>query len=131
MAVFNKSRRKAIAPVVLGVWIFALMTSIAHACGLLDQLERVGIQNPIPAVAAHESPGDETLPACDKFCADDIPLLTKLKAVEDSPTGSALVIAAPIAPAIWLASAESTSVVHGPDPPPAIAVNTRFVRLAL
>jgi hypothetical protein len=131
MAVFNKSRRKAIAPVVLGVWIFALMTSIAHACGLLDQLEHVGVRNPVPAVAAHESPGDESLPACDKFCADDIPLLTKLKAVEDSPTGSVLVLAASAAHATWLAPAESTSVVNGPDPPPAIAVNTRFVRLAL
>ena len=130
MAVFNKSRRKAIAPVVLGVWIFALMTSIAHACGLLDQLEHVGVQNPVAALAAHESPGDESLPACDKFCADDIPLLAKLKSVEDSPAASAALVV-PLGSSVRLpVAARSSPAVAGPDPP-AIAINTRFVRLAL
>jgi hypothetical protein len=130
MAVFNKSRRKAIAPVVLGVWIFALMTSIAHACGLLDQLEHVGVQNPVTAVAAHESPDDESLPACDKFCADDIPLLSKLKSVEDSPAASVALVV-PLGSSFRLpVPARSSPAVAGPDPP-VIAINTRFVRLAL
>jgi len=130
MAIFNKSRRRVIAPVVLGVWIFALMTSIAHACGLLHQLEHVAVENPVVAVAGHESPGDETLLACEKFCADDIPLLSKLKSVEDSPAASVPLVVAFGSSVHLPAPASSSPAIAGPDPP-VIAINTRFVRLAL
>ena len=131
MAIFNKSRRRVIAPVVLGVWIFALMTSIAHTCGLLHQLEHVAVENPVAAVAGHESRGGETLPACEKFCADDIPLLSKLKSVEDSPAASSVPLLVAFGSSVHLpAPAPSLPAVAGPDPP-VIAINTRFVRLAL
>lgn len=131
MGIFNKSRRRAIAPFVLGLWILALATSMAHACGLADQFEHIVVASPVSAAAAHQAPGDETLPACDRFCADDMPLLSKLKSVEDSPAASAVPVPA-LASSVWLpAPPRSSSAIAGPDPPPGIAVNTRFVRLAL
>ena len=131
MGIFNKPRRRAIAPLVLGLWIFALGTSIAHACGLVDQFGHTGDAGPVSAAAAHQEPGDETLPACDRFCADDIPLLSKLKFVEDSPAAPA-VLSFALGPSVCLpAPPRSSSALGRPDPPPGIAVYTRFVRLAL
>jgi len=131
MGIFNKSRRRAIAPFVLGLWVLALATSMAHACGLVEQFEHAGLASPVSTAAAHQAPGEETLPACEQFCADDIPLLSKLKSVEDSPAASAVLVPA-LASRVWLpAPLRSSSAVAGPAPPPGIAVNTRFVRLAL
>ena len=130
MGIFNKTRRKATAPFVLALWTFALLAGIAHACGLGEQLEHAAMGKPV-AASPYQASDDGTVPACEQFCADDIPLLTKLKAVEDSPAGSALLITARVSQRYCRASAEAASSVVGPDPPPGIAVNTRFVRLAL
>ena len=130
MGVFNRSRRRATAPLVLGLWLFALVSSMANACGLVDKLEHAGL-NTAAVPFAHEEGGDDTLPACDRFCADDIPLLSKIKSVEDSPAASAVLVDASFLRVCLPVSREHTTAVAGPDPPPAIAVNTRYVRLAL
>jgi hypothetical protein len=130
MGIFNKSRRRAIAPFVLGLWLFALVSSMAHACGLVDEPENAGL-NSTPATVAHEQGSDDTLSACGQFCADDIPLPSKIKSVEDSPAASAFLVNASFLRLCLPASREPMTAVAGPDPPPAIAVNTRFVRLAL
>ena len=130
MVIFSKSRRRTIAPFLLGLWLFALVSSMAHACGLLDELEHAGLDS-TAATVAHEEESDETLPACDRFCADDIPLLSKIKSVEDSPAASAVLVDASFLRVCLPPSRESTTAVARPDPLPAIAINTRYVRLAL
>src|SRR5690349_5846821 len=123
MGIFNKSRSRAIAPFVLGLWLFALVSSMAHACGLVDELEHAG-PNSTAANVAHEDDTDDTLPACDRFCADDIPLLSKIKSVEDSPAASAVLVDASFLRVCLPVSREPKTAVAGPDPPPTIAVNT-------
>ena len=127
MSIFAKSNRRAIAPFVLTLWLFALLVSIAQACGLGDHLELASTAS----TSLHPNSGDETSPACIQFCADDHPVVTKLKALEESPGGSAPFILAPMPDRRLLASVRWTLTVIVPDPPPGIAVNTRFVRLAL
>jgi len=131
MGIFNKSRRRALAPLLLGLWIFALVTSMAHACGLVVQLHHAAVANPISVLLDHQEQGDESAPACDQFCADGIPLLSKLKSAEGSPATSAVLVLALAFSTCSPAVQWSLSSVGGPDPPPAIAINTRFVRLVL
>jgi hypothetical protein len=131
MRIFTRSRRKAIAPLALALWLFALVTSIANACGLYDQLGFVDGARPAQAVAAHQESGDGTSPACDQFCADDTPLLSKPKASQDSPAISPALVVAVVSRGRLPALPRSSSAVCGLDPPPQIALSTRFVRLAL
>lgn len=130
MGIFCKARRRAAARVALALWIFALGVSIAHACGLGDAFDRAGMGR-AAAASSYHAPDEGTLPECDRFCTDDTPLLTKLKSVEDPPTGIGPLITAPAPHRFWRAPAKSVSLVTGPDAPAGIAVNTRFVRLAL
>jgi hypothetical protein len=130
MVIFSKSRRRATAPFVLALWMFALLASMAHACGLGEALDGA-TWSEAAAVGWGTPSGDDTLPACDQFCADDIPILAKLTAVEDGPAGSTLLPAAPIAYTLRLPDRASSSVVARPEPAPDPAINTRYVRLAL
>jgi len=113
----------------LAVWVFALLASVAHACGLDEALAYAD-----PGVAAqvvgHDG-SDSASPACKEFCSDDSPLLAKLKTVQDPPTGSAVIAPTLIGASLQTAVTPVSSPFSGPDPPPGLAVNTRFVRLAL
>jgi hypothetical protein len=126
MGFYSKSSRKATAPIVLAMWLFALAVSIAHACGLDHILQHV--EPNMPASAVKQVPTGDELPACVQFCSDDIPVLGKLKAVEDYSPGAAIVapllLAQPGLPHVY-------GVLRGLDPPPGIAINTHFIRLAL
>jgi hypothetical protein len=111
------------------LWLFALLVSVAHACGLDEALA-----NAVPGVAAQVRAHDGSeavLPGCEKFCADDSPLLAKLKAVQDPPTGQAVIMPALVGGSLQSAVTPLPSPFSGPDPPAGLAVNTRFVRLAL
>jgi len=130
MVVFCKRRRKAIAPLVLAFWLFALFVSIAHACGLDEHLSHVG-QSEAAKVGGHDKSDDRASPACDKFCSDDLPVLAKLKAVQDPPTGQTLLGLAFVGESFQTTVAPVPSLLPSPDPPPGIAVCIRFVRLAL
>ena len=129
MRILSRSRRKAMTPFVLALWLFALAASIAHACGLDDALGRASLGEQVSV--GHQAPGDGASPACDKFCADDTPLLKTLKAVEDSPAGVALLVPASESGAPVVAYPRTIEVRSGSNPPPDLAINTRFVRLAL
>jgi hypothetical protein len=129
MGVFSRCRRRSITPYVLALWLVALGASMANACGLGEGFEQAGVAK--PASVVHQAPDGDTLPACDKFCVDDIPLLTKLKSVEDSPVGTACLAAPGLHSLPVVAPARTFESVTGHDPPPGIAINTRFVRLAL
>ena len=130
MGIFSRTRRRSTTPFVLALWLFALAASIAHACGLGESFHQPSVIQPA-SVAAHQDPRDGALPPCDQFCADDTALLMKLKAVEDSPTGTVLLASVPGFDALLVASTRTSEPLPGPDPPPGIAINTRFVRLAL
>ena len=130
MGIFSRARRRSTTPFVLALWLFALAASIAHACGLGDALDHASVTRPA-SVAAHQDASVDALPACDQFCTDGTALLTKLKGVEDSPAGSALLAWALPSRALIVAPLHAFPPRLGPDPPPGIAINTRFVRLAL
>ena len=129
MRIFSRSRRKSTTPFVLALWLFALVASMAHACGFDDAVGQAGMGEQVSV--SHQAPGDGALPACDKFCADDTPLLKTLKAVEDSPAGVALLAPASASGAPIVAHPRTIEVRSGSAPPPDPAINTRFVRLAL
>ena len=129
MGMFPKSLRRGIASLALGLWIFALSVSIAHACGVPDALNHVELPAPSTVPAGHA--GDESSPACDQFCADAFPALPKLKVLEDGPASQTAFAAIP---GVLYAAADSSRAEPPPRgiaPPPALAINTRFVRLAL
>jgi hypothetical protein len=130
MAVFGKRRRKDIAPFILAFWLFSLFVSVAHACGLDDDLGHTARSEPAK-VGGHNGLDDGASPACDKFCSDDLPLLAKLRAVQDSPTGQALTLAPFATNPFQVTVAPVPPLLSSSDPPPGIAVNIRFVRLAL
>ena len=130
MVVFCKRQRNAIAPLVLAFWLFALFLSVAHACGLDEHLGHVG-QSEAAKVGGHDRSDDGASPACDKFCSDDLAVLAKLKAVQDPPTGQALMGPPFVGESLQTTVAAVPSLLPSPDPPPGIAFYIRFVRLAL
>ena len=130
MVVFGKRQRKTLAPLVLALWLFALFVSVAHACGLDEHLSQVG-QSEAAKVGGHDRSDDGASPACHKFCSDDLPVLAKLKAVQDPPSGQALMGPPFVGESFQTTVAPVPSLPPSPDPPPGIAVYIRFVRLAL
>jgi len=130
MVFVSRRSRRLTAPFVLALWVFAMLASMAHACGLGEGIEHASLVMPA-AFGAHQGLDDETSPACDKFCADYVALLTKLKAIEDSPAGTAFLVSAPASAVPFVVPMRTSEPLSGPDPPPSLAINTRFVRLAL
>ena len=127
---FSKRRRKVIAPFILVFWLFAIFVSVAHACGLDDDLGHAG-RTEAAEVGGHVGTEDGAFPACDKFCSDDLAVLAKLKAVQDPPTGQAFAVPHFVGGSFQTTIALVPALLPSPDPPPGIAVNIRFVRLAL
>jgi hypothetical protein len=119
-----------LTPVVLALWLFALAASVAHACGLDEALAQPGGGGEWTSIG-HQAPDDGVVPGCGQFCADDIPLVKTLKAVEDSPAGTALLLPAFASTAPVAAHARTIGTRSGSGPPPVLQINTLFVRLAL
>lgn len=126
----SKRRRKSLTSIVLGVWLFALFVGFVHACGLDEDSLRA---DQIKAVnAGCHGQGDQGIPAaCAKFCSDDLPLLAKVKALQDPPAGQAFLIVSINGDSFLRGPVSNPTLLPSPDPPPVIAVNTRLVRLAL
>ncbi len=126
----RRRQRRVLAAAVLGSWLFALFISIAHACGLGGELGYS--QQVVTAMAGGHVQGDQdALPACKQFCADDSPVLAKVKSVQDQLGGDALLLPPSLGEALLAWPAAALSLRDRPQPPPGIALNTRFVRLAL
>ena len=130
MVIFGKRRQKVIAPFVLAFWLFAIFVSVAHACGIDDALGHSGWSE-AAKMGGHDEPHKGALPACDKFCSDDLAVLAKLKAVQDPPAGPAIHVTTLVGESFHAATASVRLVLLSPDPPPGINVNIHFVRLAL
>ena len=129
MALLNARRRRILASVSLGSWLFAFFVGVAHACGIEAVLGPV--QQPVTVAADIHDHGDEdALPGCERLCADDFPLLAKLQAVQDQVGGQALFLPGLGEPLV-VRVAWAPSQVRHLHPPPDIAPTIRFVRLAL
>jgi hypothetical protein len=127
---FRKRQRKALAPVILASWVFAILVSIANACGLVGDVARPK-QSETATIPGHEVPDSGAPLACIQFCSDDFPVLGKIKAIQDPPTGAPLIVADLFGDPMQTVAATFSSLEPRLHPPPAIAVNIRFVRLAL
>jgi hypothetical protein len=114
----------------LGYWLFAIFISVAHACGLGEDL---GYSRQIEsAMTGDQGHADDGVPpACKRFCADDSAVLAKMKSVQDQPGGDALLLPPSLGEPLLALAASALSLRDRPQPPPGIALNTRFVRLAL
>lgn len=81
---------------------------------------------------ASDAPKDERMaPGCEDFCANDLPLVTVLKLVQDQPGGEPLVIAAFNPVRLVSHSASGLRAVILVPPPPDLPVSLRFSRLTL
>jgi hypothetical protein len=129
IVIFCKRRRKAVTPLLLAFWLFAIFVSVAHACGLEDGVAHAA-QSEAANVVGHDRP-DHSLPGCAKFCSDDLPVLAKLKAAQDPPAEQALMGSPFVGESFQTTVIPIPSLLRWSDPSPGIAVNIRFVRLAL
>ncbi len=123
--------RKAVGALCLTVWLFLFAVAVAHACGVLPaepEHAKVSFTLHAPEEPTGNSDGDA---GCAKFCADDLPLLTKLTLALDQPDEQAVLVPALFGKPLVVGVALIASLPHRPHPPPGIALNTRFVRLAL
>jgi hypothetical protein len=129
MALFNAHHRKALTSVALGCWLFAFFAGVVHACGLDG---RPGHSQRVAAASIDgQCQGDDDAhPGCEQFCADNLPVLAK-QSVQDQPGGQALLVLPFVDKPLLARMASVPSPLHRPHPPPGIALNTRFVRLAL
>ena len=110
-------------------WLFALGVSIAHACGLDAYLSDA---NKVDAMAmSGQGDGDETPPGCQRFCADDVPVLPKIKLVQDQASAQPLLISLRSIEPLVAGAPPTIFPWRAPQPPPGIAASIRFVRLAL
>ena len=118
-----RRHRKAISALCLSAWLFALAVGLAYGCGWQPDHEA--------AVAPFQVASGDTdapPPGCEDVCKDQA-VIAKLQAVEDLPGGTAAAGATPsVPPAI-----QSSRIAHAVDaqPPPALSVSIRFLRLHL
>lgn len=83
------SRRRRAAGLMLGTWLFALFVSFAQACDWHAALDGNGAAcaSSASATSSHES----CLADCDEFCANDIPVVTRLPVIGGPSDSSPLV----------------------------------------
>ena len=122
--------RNILTSSVLGVWMFALFVGIANACSW-DVVTVVPHQPTTAVRAAGDAMGHGMASGCDKFCSNDVPVLSVLQLVQEQPAGQPLVIATHhdlgflpnSAPVLRLAQTSHSS--------PGVPFSLRIVRLTL
>jgi hypothetical protein len=130
MSPFRKRWQKSVAPFILASWLFSIFASVAQACGLDDDVASL-VRGEAGQVSGHGQSHNGASPACDKFCADDLTVLAKVKTAEDPPTGQAVLAPGVAGEAFPISVAPVSLTVPHPTPPPDLAINIRFVRLSL
>ncbi|MEO8752807.1 MAG: hypothetical protein ABI624_09010 [Casimicrobiaceae bacterium] len=125
----NALQRKAVTAIALGGWLFAYSVGVVHACGLDEALGHA--HEEVTVAASNQGHGDDdALAVCAQFCADDVPVLSKVQPGQDQPGAHALPLPCLNEP-LLVRIAALPSPLRRPHPPPGIALNTCFVRLAL
>ena len=116
-----RRHRKVLAALTLGAWLFALFVGIANARPPASA--QTGVAQ---GMAMPESPSAN----CLQFCADDMPVFSKVRLVPDQPLGQPLLVAT--AASLYVPSAApEVAVVHLAHPPPGVPVLLCSLRLAL
>jgi hypothetical protein len=129
MGLFRR-QRKPFTAVVMACWLFALFVSVAHACGFdADQSDATRAMT----MSSNGGGTENAPPGCDKFCADDLPVLAKIKSVQYQSSAQVLFISPlSVAPARVANSRAAMPLRSAHPPAPVVAsLNIRFVRLAL
>ena len=109
-------------------WLFALFVSVAHAYGFdADKSDATR------AMTMSSSGGstENAPPGCDKFCADDLPVLTKIKSVQDQPSAQALPVSPLSIPPALTSTPPAGTPLWSAQPSPGVSLNIRFVRFVL
>lgn len=124
-----RQHRRALATLCLGAWLFALGIGMAYACGW-DAASHGSGSFSTGYSATHDD-GDDAPPGCDDVCKDQLAVVTKVQAVEDSPSGVCA-----LAPPSEAASPRAAPLLpvgawSDPEPPPAVSISIRFLRLHL
>lgn len=115
---------------MLGAWLFAFALGVAHAC-VGGELFAFDPHPPHAAVPAGTPLGEDANPACAKFCADDIPVVAKVKAAQDFAGDLAPPLAFAVRPAATPAESPlEQAVAHAPARP-GVPLRLRFLRLTL
>ena len=119
---------KTITGLTLGVWFFALLVGIAHACSL-GEFGMTPRQHFDASASAGSS--DDGMPAgCKQFCKSDVPVVTKLPLIGDQPDVQPLIVAVNAVHVVVTSppAFQRAPVAHPPsDVPPFL----RFTRLRL
>jgi hypothetical protein len=122
--------RKILTSGVLGLWMFALFVGIANACSW-DGVTTVPHQPIVATHAVGDAMDDDTAPACEEFCSNDVPLLGVLHLVQDTPAGQPLVIATDNHVGYLPISALIHRLARIAHPTPGVPFSLRIVRLTL
>ena len=121
--------RKFLTSAALGVWTFALLVGIANACGWADAFTYSAAAGVVHDTAPHGD--DRPVSDCVKLCAEGLPVLAKVQAVQDPPDGQPLVVhtghGVDRRPTYELALRQ----LRAARPPPAAPPLLRFLRLTL
>ena len=127
-----RRRRRALASLVLGLWLFALGVAMAHACGI-GSASSFGANYGVSDRQALAEP--DSVPPCDdsvsQLCCREDTLAARLQPLVDAPGGQ------PVAPPVFI-----DSLLGGSRPPPSqraisvlraidVPLSIRFVRLTL
>jgi hypothetical protein len=125
----TKRHRKLLTSAALGVWVLALLVGIANACGWADAFTH----SAAAGVAHNAAPQDDNRPFsdCVKLCAEGLPVLAKVQAVQDPPEGQPLVVDPGHGVDLWPSSAPALRRLRVAYPPPAAPPLLRFLRLTL
>ena len=123
-----RRRRRALASLFLGAWLFALFVGVANAClpgGAADMSPTAAM-----AMGAGHGDGEDQAPGCLQFCYDDAPLFSKLQLVQDQPAGQPLLVASGSAMRSRV-SASAPSMAYLAHPRQDVPLLLRTLRLAL
>jgi hypothetical protein len=128
---FRRRQREAVTTWMLGAWLFAFALGVAHACTIDGHVPSGTVLAGAASVA--EFPADAPMsPNCEKFCADDIPVLSK---IDPAPDAVAIFVVIPLAlrshPAGAPAIDFAATVTRHAALPPGVPLRLRLLRLTL
>jgi hypothetical protein len=103
-----------------------------HACGFDTSFGNDANRVAPMSMSGNDEPEEHTPPGCSQFCADNLPVLAKIKQIEDQFSPQALPVVALLSITPSLTGALPAATPPGTSRPRGrISLNIRFVRLSL
>ena len=112
---FRHRRRRTLSTIVLACWLFAFFVGVAQACAMDRELGHA--HGRAGAATVHQGQDGDAPPGCRQFCADDLPVLAKLKAVQDPPNEEPVLVTALLGAPRLADVTRVVSLLDSPDPP--------------